>query len=253
MSLGESGQGLGSGIRPGTLEIKDEAQGKYPFEEWEFSKPEASPATVKVNRALIAPAVTTSTLTTGTIATGTLSLSTLALASLTVSTLVGGAVSATTLVATPRVFYAEDQKAAGEDGGTFTAGAWRTRDLNTVVLNTITGASLASNQVTLPAGTYWIEASAPGNDTGGHVTQLYNITNSAVLLTGTAEYNSSSSTGYAVNTSRIQGLITLTGTKVIEVQHRCHVTSSGTYGMGTCADVGQAHNTYTTFKATKLA
>jgi hypothetical protein len=102
MSLGESGKGLDSGIRPGSLEIKDEVQGKYPFEEWEFSTPEAVPATVKVNRALIAPAVTTSTLTTGAIATDTLSLSTLALASLNVSTLVRGAVSATTL-STPAI------------------------------------------------------------------------------------------------------------------------------------------------------
>lgn len=49
----------------------------------------------------------------------------------------------------------------GTHGGTFTAGAWRTRDLNTVLTNTISGASLSNNQITLPAGKYYVEASAP--------------------------------------------------------------------------------------------
>lgn len=154
---------------------------------------------------------------------------------------------------TGQIFYAEDRKAAGANGGTFTAGAWRTRDLTDVMINTIPGASLASNQVTLPAGTYLIDASAPGHDTGGHVAQLYDTTNTAVLLTGTAAYNSWDSTGYAVNRSQIQGVITLAAPAVLEVQHRCEFTSTGTYGFGRCADVGQAKNVYTTFKATRLA
>lgn len=46
----------------------------------------------------------------------------------------------------------QDQKSSGTDGGTFTSGAWRTRTLNTTVLNTIgAGFSLSSNQFTLAA------------------------------------------------------------------------------------------------------
>ena len=59
------------------------------------------------------------------------------------------------------LLHIRDEKAQNTAGGTFTSGAWRTRDLNTVKTNEITGASLAANQITLPAGTYWVEWSAP--------------------------------------------------------------------------------------------
>ena len=64
--------------------------------------------------------------------------------------------------------HIQDQKPQGTNGGTFTSGAWRTRDLNTVLTNTITGASLADNQITLPAGKYYVEASAPAYQTFAH-------------------------------------------------------------------------------------
>jgi len=44
--------------------------------------------------------------------------------------------------------------AANTAGGTATAGAMRIRPLNTTVVNTISGCSLSSDQITLPAGTY---------------------------------------------------------------------------------------------------
>jgi hypothetical protein len=47
----------------------------------------------------------------------------------------------------------EEQLASGTNGGAGTAGAYATRPLNTLVRNHGTLASLASNQVTLPAGT----------------------------------------------------------------------------------------------------
>ena len=52
--------------------------------------------------------------------------------------------------------HVRDEKAANTPGGTFTASAWQKRDLNTVKTNQISGASLASNQITLPAGTYHV-------------------------------------------------------------------------------------------------
>ena len=45
----------------------------------------------------------------------------------------------------------EDQKANNLYPATITASTWTTRELNTVVINDITGASLASNQITLAA------------------------------------------------------------------------------------------------------
>ena len=79
-----------------------------------------------------------------------------------------------------------DQKSSGTHGGTFTSGAWRTRDLNTEISDPDGIVSISSNQFTLAAGTYLIEYSAPGHDTDSHQTSLYDITGSAYLNYGTA-------------------------------------------------------------------
>jgi hypothetical protein len=82
-----------------------------------------------------------------------------------------------------------EEQTSGTSGGTAASGSI-TRTLNTVVgTNTIAGASLASNIVTLPAGTYDFRAIAPfgtGSGSGGPsgALTLYNNTDSANILTG---------------------------------------------------------------------
>lgn len=123
-----------------------------------------------------------------------------------------------------------DTKASNTAGGTFTSGAWRTRDLNTEVYNTISGASLAINQITLPAGTYLINASAPAYYVGKHKIKLRNITDSEDTLIGSTEY-SSYSAGYAMTRSFIIGSFAIASAKVFEIQHQCSNTLS-TSGFG---------------------
>ena len=123
----------------------------------------------------------------------------------------------------PEIMVVQDQKTAGTAGGTFTAGAWRTRDLNTVVHNSITGASLASNQITLPAGTYRIDASAPVYRVGRHMVLLHDITGAATLLLGTSEFSAAGS-NYAVTRSLISGVVSLAAESALELQHHCAVT-----------------------------
>jgi len=55
-----------------------------------------------------------------------------------------------------QLFHVRDEKSNGVAGGNFTNGAWQTRTLNTSMTNEISGASLSSNQITLPSGTYFI-------------------------------------------------------------------------------------------------
>lgn len=129
----------------------------------------------------------------------------------------------------------EDQKAAGTDGGTFTAGAWQTRVLNTVMVNQIAGASLASNQITLPAGTYEVVADAPGFGCERHRLKLYNVTDAADILYGTSSYSGSAI--HADSRSAIAGVFILAAQKVLEVQHRC-TTTRATDGLGKMANVG---------------
>jgi hypothetical protein len=136
-----------------------------------------------------------------------------------------------------------DQKAQNTPGGTFTSGAWRTRDLNTIARNTITGASLGANQITLPAGTYTVDWSAPASsdstDIDEHQTRLYDTTGAAVLVTGSSEsLIQGASNTRASNRSMGVGEFTIGGSSVIELQHQCSVTSAGTNGFGSAVNLG---------------
>ena len=143
-----------------------------------------------------------------------------------------------------------DQKAANTQGGTFTSGAWRTRDLNTTVgTNGISGASIASNQLTLPAGTYLIQGSAPAYDVNQHMTRFYNITDSTVAINGGSAYTDASD--IMVTHSPFSGVVVITGTKVFEIQHYAGATSS-TYGFGIQANNGSVE-TYTQITVLKVA
>ena len=75
-----------------------------------------------------------------------------------------------------------ETQANGTDGGASVATTWTTRVLNTTVINGITGASLATNQVTLPAGTYTVTVFSPFRNTNLTKIRLYNITDSASLM-----------------------------------------------------------------------
>lgn len=132
-----------------------------------------------------------------------------------------------------QLVHVQDQKSLGTDGGTFSSGAWRTRDLNTELTNEVTGASLSSNQITLPAGDYFIEARAPVNGVDRHQTRLQDVTNAATLLTGSSEIAVQS---FNVTTpSVITGRFTLSGTADVELQHRCETSNSGN-GFGEAAN-----------------
>jgi hypothetical protein len=136
----------------------------------------------------------------------------------------------------------QDQKSVGTDGGTFTSGAWRKRDLNTEVADTGNHGTLASSQITLDAGTYVVRATAPGYACRRHQARLYDTTGSAVLALGTSAYADDGnggldSSGYVQNDSVVAGRFTLAVQSVLELQHRCDTTSTGS-GFGTGATFG---------------
>jgi hypothetical protein len=133
-----------------------------------------------------------------------------------------------------RLLHVQDQKSPGTAGGTATSGAWRTRTLNTAVTNEIAGASLASNQITLPAGTYEIDAEAPAGICKGHRAKLYDTTHSTDILLGTSEFSESASGG-VWSKSRIRGRFTLSSQSVLEIQHQVAVTRSSD-GFGSSAN-----------------
>ena len=139
-------------------------------------------------------------------------------------------------LASDKVAVFRDEKTQGTDGGSFTSGAWRTRTLNTSQYNGISGCSLASNQVTLPAGTYYVEGQAPTGDVvDTHQTRWQNITDGTTAIIGTSAVSSSVASAKPTTSSFVEGVFTIGSSKVFELQHQCGATQN-TDGFGLAAN-----------------
>ena len=144
------------------------------------------------------------------------------------------AVSAAKLGTNTFVSYAilEDQKTQNTNGGTFSPGAWRTRDLNTEVADPDSIVTIASNQFTLAAGTYFISWSAPAFNSDKHQSALFDSTNTAYYYGSTAYCNDASSNqSDSVGSVRI----TITGSTVFEIRHNTN-NGNGTNGFGVASN-----------------
>ena len=147
-----------------------------------------------------------------------------------------------------QLLHVRDEKAANTSGGTFTQAAWRTRVLNTSKTNEISGASLASNQITLPAGTYFIDAVAPGYYVGRHKAKLYNITDSADVILGSSEMCANGVADMTTH-SFVKGRFTIAAQKVFEIQHYCTVTNADGFGLPTNIAVVESYAEVLIWKA----
>jgi len=126
-----------------------------------------------------------------------------------------------------------ETQASGTQGGGATSGSYAKRTLNTTVVNNITGCSIASSVITLPAGSYQIVAGCPTYQTFLHKTRLYDTTNTTTLLLG---QNMSARTS-VLNFSMLMGTITLAGSTNLELQQRFEVTVA-TNGLGVACSFG---------------
>lgn len=129
----------------------------------------------------------------------------------------------------------EDNKIQNTDGGTFTSGANRTRDLNTLVYNPYSDVTLATNQFTLPAGKWFISWSAPALGVTRHQSLLFDITNTAEIKRGTSEYTANADN---VNTRSIGStVVTIVSSTKYSIQHICQTTVN-TFGFGNSGNFG---------------
>jgi hypothetical protein len=168
-----------------------------------------------------------------------------------VLTVAGGVPAWATPGATRSFAVFRDEKAFGTAGGTFTSGAWRTRDINSTQINNITGASIASNQITLPAGTYYVWATTPAYSVFRYSGRLQNITDSTTTLISTTGFANTS--GSHVVNIFINGQFTIASEKTFEVQNRCSDTKNGD-GYGTAGEqMGDTQNSlYSTISIEKI-
>lgn len=157
----------------------------------------------------------------------------------------GQILAAIKLLTVSAMIVAEDQKAQGTNGGTFTAGAWRTRDLNTLTQQPSGLATLSANRVTLPAGKWGCQIVAPAQKVARHQARLQNITGATTLLWGTSENTSDAgSTDYITTVSKIDGIFILGSPSALEVQHQGATTINNT-GFGQPASFSGATEVYT--------
>lgn len=129
----------------------------------------------------------------------------------------------------PTAIFNETQ-AQGTGGGTFTSGSFVKRTLNTTLINTISGCSIASSVITLGAGTYNVQAWAPGFRVDGHRVRLQNTTASTTVVQGMNAY-SPSATEVPMTHSFANTTFTLTGSTNLELQHKCQTTRAS-LGLG---------------------
>ena len=143
-----------------------------------------------------------------------------------------------------------DQKSSTTDGGVFSDGAWRTRDLNTELSDADGIVSISSNQFTLQAGSYLIEADAPVHQINRHMIKLYQTSGTpADIAFGTSEFSSLSYAG--TTRSFLRTRVTISSATTYEIRHKCQSTYSGAEGFGVASD--HAVETYTVVKIFKEA
>lgn len=141
----------------------------------------------------------------------------------------------------------KDVKTLGTQSGDFNSGSWVTRDLNTVE-NSKAWLSLAANVVTLDAGTYRVNWSAPAALVSAHQSRLQNTTDATTTSIGTSQYDG---TAVAVTTaSKGFCIFSIAASKDFEIQHQCAVTRL-INGFGVACSF--TSEVYTVLEITKLA
>ena len=148
----------------------------------------------------------------------------------------------------------EDQKSTNVSGGSAIVG-WQVRALNTLEAEKDTSGSfsaLSSNQFTLQAGRYSVDARVPAYRIGRSKAVLVNVTDSTAAIVGTSLYAlSSPSYGSIQACVHILGEIDISSAKTFEIQQYCEVASP-TYGLGVEANASGYVEVYTQIKITRL-
>lgn len=109
------------------------------------------------------------------------------------------------------------------------AETWTQRGLNQTKKNNLASASLSSNRISLPAGTYYIDASVPVSLKINplaptiHKAKLYNVTGAADLVIGTVN------TAFLSTASLVKGVFTLASTSNVEIRSWASEDCEGYY------------------------
>ena len=143
----------------------------------------------------------------------------------------------------------QHREPSGTSGGNSVATAFNLRPINYTVYNTISGASLSSNIITLPAGKYYSEVWSMTYAILHHSVFLKNNSLSEYILIGSSERSNNSGNGCSTK-SVASGAFTLNSVTNIQVQHYTEAGRSPN-GLGTTVNSGQ-DDIYADIKIWKL-
>jgi len=127
------------------------------------------------------------------------------------------------------LFHVIDEKSTQTQGGALSSGTNNVRTLNTIKTNEITGASLSTNAITLPSGTYHLQAQALNYKTASARLTWRNTTDGSDTIIGMMSYQNSGAGASTYNF--ISGRFTISAQKVFNLEHRVQTTES-TAGAG---------------------
>ena len=123
-----------------------------------------------------------------------------------------------TPVAFPTLWLRYQLASGTASGEALPQGAWTQRRLNTVMFNSIAGASLSGNEFVLPAGTYKVDVITTSELTGGGngaiVNRLRDLTDSSTMIVGPE----SESNGNSNANGFIRGLFAVGAAKTFDIE-----------------------------------
>jgi uncharacterized delta-60 repeat protein len=145
---------------------------------------------------------------------------------------------------TDRIAIISDEKTLGAPGGSFFAGDFVTRDLNTIRGN-MNKVTLSSNRITIQPGVFEVRIQAPAYHVQNHQVVLYDVTNDQIALEGSNAFASvevvtllGSQFNGAETLSIVKGTLHVGAQTVFEVRHQCSQTQEDN-GFGVVSNIGE--------------
>jgi hypothetical protein len=154
-----------------------------------------------------------------------------------------------------QLLYVVEEFAPNVAGGSAVAATQHIRTLNTTVENGITGASLNAStyQVTLPAGEYLFDYSAPARSVNGHYAFIYQVSPAPAGNIGNGSNAYAASTDATMTISSGSNIVTLTASStIIELRHYT-TSAAATNGLGWPVNVAGRNERYSSLKIWKIA
>jgi hypothetical protein len=140
-----------------------------------------------------------------------------------------------------RAILYESAASAATPGG-LTSGSWQKRSMDSFALNQLTGISISSGEIVLPAGAYLVKARAPAFKVGNHSCRIFNVT-AGTLISPDGSVAVASAADNDMSYSFVQCQFFSAAAVTIRLETQVQ-TTNGTDGKGVAAQAWQSTSPY---------